>query len=44
MFSKERIGPRMETSAFTGYSSKDFPFRTTLLLRKDEVRPNILLD
>ena len=40
MFSKECVGPRMGTPALTGYSSKDLPSRTTLLLRKDEIRPN----
>ena len=35
------------TPALTGYSCKDFPSRTTsrhLLMRKDEIRPNIWPD
>ena len=47
MNSRKRIGPRMDpwgTPTFTGYSYEDFPSRTTqsrLLLRKEEIRPNI---
>ena len=47
MYSRKGVGPRMEplrTPALTGYFCKDFPSRTTcshLLLRKDEIRPNI---
>ena len=36
---------RNKTPALTGYSWEDFPSRTTwshLLLRKEEIRPNIL--
>ena len=46
MYSTKSVGPRMEpwgTTALTGYSYEDFPFRTTwsrLLIRKDEIRPN----
>ena len=46
MYSTKSVGPRMEpwgTTALTGYSYDDFPFRTTwsrLLIRKDEIRPN----
>ena len=49
MYSRKIVGPKMEpwrTSALTGYSCEDFQFRTTrihLLLRKDEIRPNICL-
>ena len=41
----KNVGPRMEpwgTPALTGYSSEDFPSRTTwghLLLRKEKIRP-----
>ena len=47
MYSRESVEPRMEprgTPALTGFSCEDFPFRTTqsrLLLRKEEIRPNI---
>ena len=45
--SRKSVGLRMEplgTPALTGYSYEDFPSTTTpsgLLLRKDEIRPNI---
>ena len=47
MYNRKSAGPRMEpwgTPALTGYSWEDFPSRTTrrrLLLRKEEIRPNI---
>ena len=47
MHSRKSVGPRMEpsgTPTLTGYSCEDFPSRTTrshLLLRKEEIRPNI---
>ena len=47
MYSRKSVGPKMEpreTPALTGYSYEDFPSRTTrsrLLLRKEEIRPNI---
>ena len=47
MYIREIIGPRMkpwEARALTGYSCKYFTSKTTrscLLLRKDEIRPNI---
>ena len=47
MYSRESVGPRMEpqgTPVLTGNSCEDFPSRTTrnrLLLRKEEIRPNI---
>ena len=47
MYSKKSVAPRMEpwdTPALTGYSHEDFPSTTTqrrLLLRKEEIRPNI---
>ena len=47
MYSWKSIGPRMQPSgnpSLTGYSCEDFPSRTTrshLLLRKEEIRPNI---
>ena len=47
MYSRKSLGPRMVPlgiPALSGYSCEDFPFRTTkshLLLRKDEIRPNI---
>ena len=47
MYSRKSVGPRMEpqgTPALTGYSCEDFSSRTTqsrLLLRKEEIRPNI---
>ena len=54
MYSKKRVGPRMEpwgTQVLTGYSCKDFPSRTTQsrpLLRNNEIspinRPEILQD
>ena len=54
MYSKKRVGPRMEpwgTQVLTGYLCKDFPFRTTQsrpLLRNNEIwpinRPEILQD
>ena len=43
MYSKKSVGPG-ETPALTGYSCEDFPFRTPrsrLLLKKEEIRPNI---
>ena len=49
MYSRKSVGSRMEswgTPALTEYSCEDFPYRTTrtcLLLRKDEIRPNIWL-
>ena len=49
MYSRKSVGPRMEpwngTPALTGYSCKDFPsrtFRSLLLQRKEEIRPNIM--
>ena len=50
VYSRKSVGPRMDpwgTPALIGYSSEDFPSRTTLrhlLLRKDEIRPNIWPD
>ena len=47
MYSRKSVGPRMEpcgTPSLTGYSCKDFPYRTThscLLLRTGKVRPNM---
>ena len=47
MYNRKSVGPIIEpwgTAAFTGYSCEDLPFRTArsfLLLRKEEVRPNI---
>ena len=47
MYGKKSVGPGIEppeTPALTGYSCKDFSSTTTrscLLLRKEEVRPNI---
>ena len=47
MYSRKSLGPRMEpwgTPVLTGYSCEDFPSITTwgcLLLRKEEIRPNI---
>ena len=47
MYSRKSVGQRMKpwgTLALTQYSCEDFPSRTTpshLLLRKEEVRPNI---
>ena len=44
MYSRKSVGPRMEpwgTPALTGYYCEDFPSRTSLLLRKEEIRPNI---
>ena len=47
MYSRKSVGPRTDplgTPALTGYSCEDFPSRTTrsrLLLRKEEIRPNI---
>ena len=47
MYSMKSVGPRIDpsgTPALTGYSCEDFPSRTTrscLLLRKEEIRPNI---
>ena len=47
MYSRKGVGLRLEPwgcPALTGYSYKDFPSRTTercLLLRKEEIRPNI---
>ena len=46
MYSRKSVRPRMEpweTLALTGYSSEDFPSRTTrsrLLLTKEEIGPN----
>ena len=48
MYRRKSAGPRMEpwgTPTLIGYSCGDFPFRATwscLLLRKEEIRPNIL--
>ena len=45
MYSKKRVGPRMEpwgTQVLSGYYCKDFPFRTKqsrLLLKNDEICP-----
>ena len=50
MNSGKSVGPRMEpwgTPALNGYSCEDFSFRTTrshLLLRKEEIWPNIWLE
>ena len=47
MYSRKSVGPRIDPCgipALTGYSYDDFPIRTTrscLLLRKEEIRPNI---
>ena len=47
MHSRKSVGPRMEpwgAPTLTGYSCEDVPSRTTpshLLLRKEEIRPNI---
>ena len=47
MHSRKSVGPRIDprgTTALTGYSCEDFPSRTMrscLLLRKEEIRPNI---
>ena len=47
MYSRRGLGPRMVpwgTPALTGYFCGEFPYRTTrscLLLRKEEIRPNI---
>ena len=47
MYSRKVVGPRMEpqgSPTLTGYSCEDFPSRNTrscLLLRKEEIRPNI---
>ena len=47
MYSRKSLGPRIEpwkTAALTGYSCEDYPprtIRTRLLLRKEEIRPNI---
>ena len=47
MYSTQSVGTRMEpwgSPALTGHSCENFPSRTTrrhLLLRKEEVRPNI---
>ena len=47
MYIRKSVGPRMEpwgTPASTRYSCEDVPSRTTqscLLLRKEEIRPNI---
>ena len=47
MYSRKSVGPRMKpwlTPALTRYSCEDFLSRTTLsrlLLRKEEIRPNI---
>ena len=47
MYSRKSVGPRMEpwgTPALTAYSCEDFSSKTTrsrLLLRKEEIRPNI---
>ena len=50
MLIRKSVEPRMEpweTSALTGYSREDYPSRVTrnrLLMRKDEIRPNIWLE
>ena len=50
MYRGKSVGPRMgawRTPELTGYSCEDFPSRTTrsrLLLRKEELRPNIWLE
>ena len=50
MCSGKSVGPKMEpqgTPALIGYSYEDFPCRSTpncLLVRKDKLRPNILLE
>ena len=47
MYSKKSVGPAMAlwgSTALTGYSYEDLPSRPTrscLLLRKEEIRPNI---
>ena len=47
MYIRKSVGPRMEpwgTPKLTVYSCEDFPSRSTrshLLLRKEEIRPNI---
>ena len=47
MYSRKGVTPRMDpcaTPALTGYFCEDLPSRTTrsrLLLRKEEIRPNI---
>ena len=47
MYSRKSVGPRMDpggTPGLTGCSCEDFLSRTTqsrLLLRKEEIRPNI---
>ena len=49
MYSRKSAGPKIQpwrTLTLTGYSCEEFPTRTTwscLLLRKDEIRPNIWL-
>ena len=49
MYSRKSVGSRIDpwgTPTLTGYSCEDFPSRTTrsrLLLRKEEIRPNIVL-
>ena len=48
MYNRKSIGPRMDprgAPALSGYSCEDFPSKTMqsyLLLRKEEIRPNIL--
>ena len=47
MYSRKSVEPRMDpwgTLPLTGYSCEEFPSRTPrshLLLRKEEIRPNI---
>ena len=47
IYCRKSVGQRIEprgTPALTGYSYEDLPSRTTpsrLLLRKEEIRPNI---
>ena len=44
MYNWKSVVPRMEPWGLTGYSCEDFLSRTTwscLLLRKEEIRPNI---
>ena len=47
MYSRKNVQPRIDPlgiPAFSGYSCEDFPSRMTrsrLLLRKEEIRPNI---
>ena len=47
MYISKKVGPRMEprgAPVLTGYSCEDFPsrtFQTRLLLRNEEIRPNM---